>query len=63
MIDLSMIVPDGSLTGSVIRVSMSGSEGTDEAYVIKLKKQRGKKISDFLMPHSAEVTWRISLDH
>lgn len=28
MIDLSIIVPDGNLTGSVIRVSMSGSEDT-----------------------------------
>lgn len=28
MMDLSMMVPDGSLTGSVIRVSISGSGGT-----------------------------------
>lgn len=28
MIDLSMMVPEGSRTGSVIRVSISGSEGT-----------------------------------
>lgn len=28
MIDLSIMVPDGNLTGSVIRVSMSGSEDT-----------------------------------
>lgn len=28
MIDLSMMVPEGSLTGSVIRVSIRGSEGT-----------------------------------
>lgn len=28
MMDLSMMVPEGSLTGSVIRVSIRGSEGT-----------------------------------
>lgn len=63
MMDLSMMVPEGSLTGSVIRVSIRGSEGT------RLCSSRGGNSCKFYLPinpqcrnnaqgpqYSAEVT-------